>query len=337
MALATVMALVMLLVASGVSLPLRDPDDTLVGPSWVRLPLLVLAAVLVDVLPRAWRRRSRGTGERGALHSTFAERWPRSQIRFTLAGLTSWYVTYVAFRNLKNAVPFLNGSVWDIKLAALDRFLWFGHTPAVLLHDAFGTGWAASVFSVAYLGWIVLIPVSLLWALAWTRKHAIAAWYVTALAADWVLGAAAYYAVPSLGPIYSAPRDFDSLRSTSVTWLQDSLIADRHEVLTNPHGTDTLQSIAAFPSLHVAIMVTLCVLVQSSARLRATKVAAWAMLVVTCFATVYLGWHFFVDVVGGAAVGGLGAWVGALAIDKTNRGQRYLPATVPATTPDPVG
>jgi hypothetical protein len=337
MALALAMALTMVLVAYGTSLPLRDPDDTLVGPSWVRLPLLVLCAVLVDVLPRAWRRRSRGAGALSAIYSVLLERWPRTQIRFTLAGLTAWYVTYVAFRNLKNAVPLVNHTLWDRELAAVDRTLWLGHTPAVVLHDLFGTSWAASFFSLVYVAWIALVPASLLWALAWTRNHAVAAWYVTALAADWALGAVAYYVVPSLGPIYSAPWDFATLAPTAVTWLQNGMIADRHDVLANAQATGTLQSIAAFPSLHVAIMVTLCIVVQASARTRPVKLAAWAMLVVTCLATVYLGWHFFVDVLGGAAVGGAAAWVGLVATRAAHADRGQARVAVRATSPDPVG
>ena len=39
----------------------------------------------------------------------------------------------------------------------------------------------------------------------WSRDAAAGAWYVTAVAVDWVLGVATYFAVPTLGPIYAAP------------------------------------------------------------------------------------------------------------------------------------
>jgi hypothetical protein len=42
--------------------PIRDPDGVL-GPSWVRLPLIVLVFFLADVVPRALGvRRSTGIG-----------------------------------------------------------------------------------------------------------------------------------------------------------------------------------------------------------------------------------------------------------------------------------
>ena len=45
------------------------------------------------------------------------ERWNRDQIVFTLSGLVTWYVAYVAFRNLKSYVPFVTDRLWDTELA----------------------------------------------------------------------------------------------------------------------------------------------------------------------------------------------------------------------------
>ena len=78
--------------------------------------------------------------------------------------------------------------------------LWLGHDPATVLHHVFGTGWAAQFFSFVYVAWIVFVPVSLVVALVWSRDRTGGAWYVTAVAVDWVLGVATYFAVPTLGP-----------------------------------------------------------------------------------------------------------------------------------------
>jgi membrane-associated phospholipid phosphatase len=270
-----------------------------------------------------------GTGVWGALRQVLADRWPHDQIRFTLIGLASWYLTYSAFRNLKNAVPFVNDRLWDAQLADLDRALWLGHDPAVVLHDLLGVGWAATFLTGVYLLWIGLIPASLAWALTWTRNHAVAAWYVTALGFDWALGVAAYYALPTLGPVYSRPVDFMSLPGSS-TSLQSSMMTDRFQVLGGARATDALQTIAAFPSLHVGMMVTICLLVHWNTRRLVYRVLSWTMLVLTVLATLYLGWHFFIDVLAGAAVGALAAWLGAFAT-----GQR--PPRFSAREPEAVG
>ena len=57
--LALAMVAAMLVVAWIYDLPVRDPDSG-AGPTYLRLPAILLAAFLVDVLPRAlWRARSR--------------------------------------------------------------------------------------------------------------------------------------------------------------------------------------------------------------------------------------------------------------------------------------
>jgi len=309
--LALVMCAATVIVAQSQNLPIRDPDDAL-GPSWIRLPLILLAAVLIDVVPRVLLRLRKRAGFVGTVQAVLAERWPQTQIRFTLIGLLSWYLTYSAFRNLKSAVPFVNDKIWDAQFRDLDRLIFLGNDPAALLHNVLGVGWAAAFMSGVYVLWIGLIPASLAWALTWTRNHAVAAWYVTALAFDWLLGVAAYYAFPTLGPIYSRAVDFTALPDSSTT-LQETMLRDRFQVLGDPRATDTLQTIAAFPSLHVGMMVTICLLVHWNTKRLLPRLLAWTMLALTVLATLYLGWHFFVDVIGGVAVGGLAAWLGAVA------------------------
>ena len=312
--LAAVMAVATLLVCSAHNLAISDPDDDIAGPGYIRFPLFLLGAFLVDVLPRVVRRHRRESATfREAFRQVLHERWTSRQVRFTLVGLLGWYVTYATFRNLKNAVPFVNDTLWDHTFAKLDQTLWFGHDPAATLHQLFGQGFAAHVFSLIYVAWIVLIPVVLTWALVWTRNHALASWFVTAIAVDWALGAASYFAFPTLGPVYSDPNTFTGLEHSAVTSLQDSMMDQRTIVLNDPTGHHVLQSIAAFASLHVGLMVTICVLLELVGVRRVLRVTGWAFLALTSLATMYLGWHFFVDTLGGVVVGGAAVWISALA------------------------
>lgn len=313
-ALAAVMTVATLLVCSLHDLPLSDPDDDVTGPAYVRFPLFLLGAFAVDVLPRVLRRHFRDSiAFRESFRRVLHERWTSKQVRFMFVGLVAWYVTYATFRNLKNAVPFVNSSLWDATFAKVDRTLWFGHDPAATLHHLFGTGVAAEVFSLIYVAWIVLVPLALTWALVWTRNHAIASWFVTAIAVDWALGAATYFAFPTLGPVYSDPDTFSGLQPTMVSGLQKSMFDDRTTVLNDPTGHHVLQSIAAFASLHVGLMVTMCLLLELARTRRLFRIAAWVFLALTSLSTVYLGWHFFVDTVGGVLVGSTAVWVSALA------------------------
>ena len=110
----------------------------------------------------------------------------------------------------------------------------------------------------------------------------------------------------------------EALESTAVRGLEsfNSGIADAitgARSLGDVFGSGTLQTIAAFPSLHVGIMVTICLIVQYVGLARWIRVVSWVFLGLTVLATIYLGWHYFVDVIAGAAVGSVTVWAAALA------------------------
>lgn len=300
-------------IAGSYHLPLRDHDG-IVGPSWLQLPVIAVLSVLVDVLPRVVRRAGSRTTSLGRLFvAVLRERWPASFVRFALAGLLVSYLVNSSFRNLKSWVPFVNARQWDDTLDQVDRTLWLGHDPATVLHDLLGTGWAAHVLSFVYVSWLVLVPFTLGIALLWSRKVAASACYVTALTLNWALGLLAYYLVPSLGPVYADPARFADLPHTYVAGLQESMLAERVDLVADPLSTGAIEPIAAFASLHVALVVTM-VLTAHLLRLRPwVLVSGWVYLALTCVATVYLGWHYFVDDLGGVAIGTAAVWIAARA------------------------
>ena len=307
---ALVLGVVTVVVATFYDLPVRDPDGADVK-TYVRLPVILLLAFLIDVAPRALARRPSPADLPRALMAVVRERWTAAQIRFALVGLGAWYLTYVAFRNLKSYVPFVNDRLYDETLAKVDRVLWLGRDPAQVLHDLLGTTWAAHTLSFVYVAWIGLLPASLAIALVWSRHARSSEWYVTAIAVDWALGVATYFAVPSLGPVYADPVAFQDLAPTWVTSLQAAMIDERAAVLADPFGTDAVQTIAAFASLHVAVTVTACLCAELMDLPRWTRTALWAFLVLTVVSTIYLGWHYFTDAIGGAVIGADGVLVGA--------------------------
>ncbi len=295
-------------------LPIRDPDA--VVPGYIRFPAIVLGAIALDVVPRlVWRMRAAGKGVAATLREIMRERWTRSHWLFAVGGVSAWYLCYATFRNLKSMVPFINEKNWDGEFRHIDRVLWFGHDPSVVLHNVFGTGFAAHFFSGVYFVWIALVPVSIAIALVWTRHNTAGSWYVTAVAFDWMLGSVVYLLLPSMGPVYTEAQkgQFETLPHTYNTQLADTLWDDRVSVVGDVFGSGTLQTIAAFPSLHVGIMVTICLVVQYVGLARWIRAVSWVFLGLTILATMYLGWHYFVDVLAGAAVGSVTVWAAALA------------------------
>jgi hypothetical protein len=322
-ALAIAMTVAALIVAVVENLPFRDPDS-LVGPTYVRLPIILALGYLTDVLPRAVSRASRAGSLAGIGHQIVVvtrERWPREHIRFALLGLGSWYLTYVSFRNLKSYVPYVNHDLFDDAFAAIDRTMFFGNDPATLLQNVLGTGWAAHLMSFIYIAWIAVVPGTLAAALVWSRNVSGGSWLVTAVAVDWALGAATYLAFPTVGPIYAQPDLFAKLAHTPVTNLQTTMIAERAEVLSDPWATEAVQTIAAFASLHVGITVTICV-IASLLRLDIwVRTVLWSFLFLTVVSTVYLGWHYVADAFGGVVLGVAGVWLAALATGNHLRGR----------------
>ncbi len=292
-------------------LPLRDPDGFL-GPTYVRLPAIAALMLALDVLPRAlWRTRSLARVPRESL-VVLRERWPWHRLRPATIGLLAFYATYVSYRNLKGYVPLLRPDLVDDELRRIDESITGDAAPAQLLHDLLGTGVAAHVLSWIYLAFLVFVPVSLGLALVPVSRGREASWYVTALCLNWALGTVSYYLLPSRGPVYAQAEYFWDLPMTGTSALQHSLLVSRWLVLTDPQGTERIQSIAAFASLHVSIIFTAALVAQFTLRSVAVRAAMWVFFVLTVTATIYFGWHYVVDDLAGLAIGGgsvaLAAW-----------------------------
>lgn len=314
--------IIALLVAASCGVPFRDPDGT-TGPTYVRLPVILLLALVLDVVPRVVNRARKHQPVLATLRAVSRERLSWPYLRFTLIGLAAWYTTYASIRNLKGFVPFVNHHSYDAAFERLDRALFFGHVPAVVLHDLFGTGVAAHVLSFFYIGWIVLLPFSLAVALVWHRETFIGAWWVTAVAVDWVLGVATNYLLPTVGPVYVDPHSFAALATTTTSNLQNTMWLERLNVLADPAAADVVQNVAAFASLHVGVAATACFVARWAGFPRLFRAALWAFLGVTMIATVYFGWHYVADVAVGLLLGYAGAWIGMVTTGHSRAGKHW--------------
>ncbi len=64
------------------------------------------------------------------------------------------------------------------------------------------------------------------------------------------------------------------------------------------------------------------------------RVVVWVFLALTVLATVYLGWHYFVDAIGGAVLGVAGVWIAALGTGNHVRGRPQMVTREPEPAPD---
>lgn len=304
-----------LIVTSSAGVPLRDPSGVSLK-RFVSAAALVAVLVGLDIAFRAGRAR-----------------WTAARALAVGSALVSFYVTYLAYRNLKSVVPLLRpDELFDRRLADLDRSLFAGSDPAALLHTLLGSGISAHSLSVAYELFFVFVPVAIAFALVVLPDLRAGLFLTTALAINWALAAASYFVLPSLGPIYAAPADFAHLPVTGVSGLQGALLDQRVEFLWDPSAAGSAQSIGAFASLHVSIFFTAALATHLLGLGRFVKIGVWVLFALTVVATVYFGWHYVLDDLGGLVIA-----VTALALARAITGIDLQTARngLPAPSPTP--
>ena len=127
--------------------------------------------------------------------------------------------------------------------------------------------------------------------------------YTTAQSLNWVLGAASYFLLPSLGPIYAEPGAFARPAGLGRRRACRSSCSTSARRSCATRGGRPAQSIGAFSSLHVSIFFTAALAAHLLGLGAALKIAAWALLGLTTPATIYFGWHYVLDDLGGLVIG----------------------------------
>ncbi|HEX8104656.1 MAG TPA: phosphatase PAP2 family protein [Solirubrobacteraceae bacterium] len=303
--------LVFTLVTGGhYGIALRDPDGV-VGSRMFLLAGIIALFWALDVVPRA-ARQSRSTGRPfvETVIATARARWTLRRMGVVLGSIVAFYVTYLCYRNVKSYLPLARPELLDTQMLALERDV-FGDDPATILHEILGTGIAAHVLSTVYLLFLTFVPISLGFALVWSTDTATGLWWVSALSLNWVFGAISYFLVPTMGPAFAAPELFNTLPDTGASALQQTLLEHRQTFLHSPIGSGELQSIAAFASLHVAIVFTGALMVQILGAPRPLRYGMWTFFCLTVLATIYFGWHYVLDDVAGLAIGFAAVYLGA--------------------------
>jgi hypothetical protein len=307
--------MVVLAVTAAVSLDKRlvDPEGFL-GPSWLRLPLLLSGAFALDLLPRSlWLSKFKPAAMPPVFMARVRTHWTRERLTLVVMGLVCFYATYVSYRNLKSFLPFVMGDTkYDRTLHLVDRLLVFGHEPGVLLHDVLGTGIAAHVLSYVYLWFLPLVPLALTGWLIWSRNITYGYWFATSQSIAWSLGTLSYYALPTLGPGLAYPQIYSDLPDTPTSALMETLVNIRQRVVLGGLA-DAVQSVAGFASLHCAITLLVALMVQYTVRNRLLRILFWVNFGLTVVATVYFGWHYISDDIAGVMIALVAFYVGGIA------------------------
>lgn len=173
----------------------------------------------------------------------------------------------------------------DAALLAADEAL-FGLTPSVLTLGE-SPPLVLDFFAIGYLGYEAYVIGSVLVALR--RPPEGERRYHDALVATFVVGFVGYLLVPALGPRFAFPEFYDPAPVGGAGFAFTSWIVEV--------GSSRFD---VFPSLHVAVTLVLL-----SDDFRRRRRVFWALLPGGCvmmLATVWLGYHYVVDVIAGCAL-----------------------------------
>jgi hypothetical protein len=310
--LVAVFVLITLYWSHHVGIPVRDPHGAILLS---RVGISLAFFVPMSVLDAALRVGRSGWTMRKTV-AVWRGRWTRQRLALAMSGLLAYHLVYFCYHNLKS---------WDVlnqprdaMLLQWDRWVFLGHSPAVLLHDLLGQHVAAYVLMVVYesFGTIVLIAIPMPLVFVTRMRDA----YVAIAAALWVwiFGVGTYYLIPSLGPFHGAPQEFAGLPHTMIQDTQARYMAQRAHLLAHPQAGDAFAQVSAFASLHVGVTCVIFLMVGYY-RMRRTTVAMGVFLVATIVATVYLGWHFFVDDPAGIVIAVLAFYLGRAMIYPSGR------------------
>jgi hypothetical protein len=313
---------------------LVDPEGSFLGPTWLRLPLLLLGAILLDLLPRTlWKSRLKPSLMWPIVEARLRTHWNRERLTLVALGVIGFYIVYVSYRNLKSALPALIEAQFDHELHLIDRALFFGHEPGAVLQQWFGTDFTAWTLSYIYLWFLPLVPIALTCWVVWSRNLTYGYWFVCSQAIAWTLGTASYYMLPTIGPGLQYPYVYEPLAHTPTTDLMNSLVNARHTALWDTQA-DAAQTVAGFASLHTAITLLVALMVQYTINNRIVHIVFWVNFGLTILATLYFGWHYVADDVAGITIALVAFYVGGLASHQRFRRKGFARREALALPPD---
>ena len=188
-----------------VGIQFRDPHGAFLAGRLALTAVIFIGLVVLDAVVRTGRplRASR-------VLAGIRTRWTTGRLALAAAALLAYHATYFSYHNLKSWNSF--NAPRDTMLLQWDRWLFLGHSPAVLLHDLLGQHVATWVLMVWYEAFPTLVVVAFPAAVVLARRMRDALVSIAALVWVWILGTASYYAIPSRGRSARRPETSPACR-----------------------------------------------------------------------------------------------------------------------------
>jgi len=231
--------------------------------------------------------------------------WAPLTYRLSLQGVVQFSYFF-----LGTYLPLVNPGNLDQKLFALDKLV-FGFETCVWT-DSHITPFATEWFSFFYFCYFFLILVHSIPVVMLSRNERLISEFSIGMLVLFCVGQTVYVLVPGFGPVRALATTFTNQYPHGL-WFDTVMRA----VESGGAKKDI------FPSLHTATPTFLTLFSFRNRRVVPLRYT-WPIVGFFCgniiFATMYLRWHWVVDVVAGLALAGVGFWLGvALTARELNR------------------
>jgi membrane-associated phospholipid phosphatase len=215
-------------------------------------------------------------------------RFPRQWIQF----LRDWYVMpllIILYMENRRLVPLINPHDMDSLLISIDRFLFFGHDPTILL-EGITSPFLSEILQASYATFYFL-PASLCVILYLRGPRMDFHINASTILMGFYLSYIGYYFTPAIGPRFT----LDHLQTFSLSgvFLFDFI----RDMLARAEGLMR----DCCPSGHAMISLLTVGLARRYVRRFFPIACIWASLIV--FSTVYLRYHYVIDLIAGLFLG----------------------------------
>ncbi|MCB9727885.1 MAG: phosphatase PAP2 family protein [Deltaproteobacteria bacterium] len=230
----------------------------------------------------------------------------------------------VAFMQLAGVVPYLNPIEMEANLLRIDERI-FGVNPQEWMQQYYHPA-LTEVLQVVY-ACFYLIPLAVGLPLLLRGRHKDAEVFWTAVAFAFYLSYITYIVVPARSPYIFAETPEGRYLLTYSSELRGLLLTDR--LRASIHDMERIKH-DCFPSGHTA--VSLVVLLMAFRQQRKVFWVALPVVSALIFSTIYLRYHYVIDLVAGATLAVAIVWVTPPLVERWNR--RYGLPDDPTTVPE---
>lgn len=185
----------------------------------------------------------------------------------------------------------------DAVLARIDTWMFLGNSPALLAQhglDERGLEFLSFIYGVFIPYLYMSILLGLIGRELYERER-----FLTGFSILYAVSFLGYLFVPARGPVIHLASEFDVALSGG---FFHTLVVESIDRLGGPHG--------AFPSLHVGASVYLCMFDFRYNRLRGATYLPIVVLIAV--ATIFLRYHYVVDLVAGTLLALMATWLAAV-------------------------